>query len=99
MEFLSFSISLGFNWKKQREDYRGPSHLSRPPSAALSPAWAVLTGGCASHCLCARCQEGVCSKVYTSCGEGQNHRASPTQVKHLSRSTHSITEGGFLAVC
>ena len=50
MEFFSFSISLGFNLKQKRENGRGPSHLSRAPSAALPPA-AVLINGHASRRL------------------------------------------------
>lgn len=89
MEFLSSSISLGFNLKQERENCRGPSHLSGAPTAALPPA-AVLINGCASRGVPVIGVRKVFTQSFTpNCREGRNNRASPMQVKHLFRSPHS----------
>lgn len=89
---VSLLISLGFNLKKKRTagDQVILPGLCRQP---LPPA-AVLINGCAS---CRASVIGV-SKVFTqsftpNCHEGQNNRASPMQVKYLSRTS------SFQAAC
>lgn len=89
---VSLLISLGFNLKKKRTagDRVSLPGLHQQPS----PPAAVLINGCTS---CRAPVIGV-SKVFTqsftpNCHEGQNNRASPVQVKYLSRTC------SFLAAC
>lgn len=83
---VSLLISLGFNLKKKRT--AGDQVILPGLHQQPSPPAAVLINGCAS---CRASVIGV-SKVFTqsftpNCHEGQNNRASPMQVKYLSRTS------------
>lgn len=83
---VSLLISLGFNLEKRRT--AGNQVILPGLHQQPAPPAAVLINGCAS---CRASVIGV-SKVFTqsftpNCHEGQNNRASPTQVKYLSRTS------------
>lgn len=89
MEFLSFSISLGFNLKQKRENCRGPSHLSRAPSATLPPAVVLINDRTSRRVPVIGVRKVFTQSFTPNCHEGRNNRASPLKVKHLFMTTSS----------